>query len=511
MALHPTVIIELDGADWHVMKPLLAAGRLPNIKRLMDEGSSGDLVSSPPLISPRLWVSIHSGKTSKEHGIEFFGSATSMVKVRRVWDILEERGRTVGVLGSFVTWPPYPVRGFMIPTLFALGPETHPPEYSFYQELTLRERKKGKPGMFGAEARPRSMLWYGGQLLSHGVRLASLARAGMQLVAGRLRPRDADGRYWRRAAVHLDVTTDLLVHLIKRYRPDFVTYHIHLCDAFAHRYWKYYEPGAFGSVDPAAVRRYGDVIPRGYVEADRTVGRLRKARPEANILLVSDHGTMAMESVRNSYRLSIETFLKLIAVPHDVIPANVGLMTFLYYPTPERMVEARSYLQSIKFRDDGKPVFDVFNEEALLGLRLTNDLWGQEVAADRVIDLGPHGTVKFGEIFLEQRMEVSGTHRLEGVAILAGPDLRRGVALEGASIFDVTPTVLALAGLPVAEDMQGKVWQQSIKPEFLAEHPLGRIPTYETGAGPGARGGDGAAGAEASEKVKSRLRSLGYL
>ncbi len=119
---NPTVVIELDGADWKVIRPLLDAGRLPNIARMIAEGSSGDLVSSPPLISPRLWVTIFTGRTSKEHGVEFFGSSTSMVRCKRIWDILGERGATVGVLGTFVTWPPYPVKGFMIPSLFALGP-----------------------------------------------------------------------------------------------------------------------------------------------------------------------------------------------------------------------------------------------------------------------------------------------------------------------------------------------------------------------------------------------------
>ncbi len=506
---HPIVVIELDGADWHVMKPMLAAGRLPNIARMMEQGSSGDLVSSPPLISPRLWVSIHSGKTSKEHGVEFFGSSTSMVKVKRVWDILAERGATVGVIGSFVTWPPYPVNGFMIPSLFALGPETWPEEYSFYQELTLRERKKGKAGMFGKEA-SRSSAYYAWKLATHGVSAGTLARGALQQVAAKVRPRPADDRYWRRAAMHTRITTEFLVHLIGKHSPDFVTYHIHLCDAFAHRYWKYYEPGAFSGVDPAEVARYGDVIPRGYEEADRTVGALRKAAPGANFLLISDHGTMAMESVRNSYRLSIESFLERIGLDHHVIPANVGFMTFLYFNEQPMMAATRKTLEAVRFKDDGRPVFDVFNEESLLGLRLSNDLWGKEVPDDRAIDVAGRASARFGDIFLPHRMEVSGTHRLEGVAVLAGPDFRRGGSIEGATIFDITPTVLALAGLPAADDMPGRVLERALAPELLASRPAGRVATYETG-GQGAAAAAADANPEASEKVKSRLRSLGYL
>lgn len=51
-------------------------------------------------------------------------------------------------------------------------------------------------------------------------------------------------------------------------------------------------------------------------------------------------------------------------------------------------------------------------------------------------------------------------HRDYGMVVMAGPDIRKDVLIHGASQLDITPTILAMMGLPVAEDMDGKVLQQ---------------------------------------------------
>ena len=48
-------------------------------------------------------------------------------------------------------------------------------------------------------------------------------------------------------------------------------------------------------------------------------------------------------------------------------------------------------------------------------------------------------------------------HRPYGTFVLAGPDIRQDELVFGATLLDVTPTVLALFGLPVGRDMDGKV------------------------------------------------------
>lgn len=48
-------------------------------------------------------------------------------------------------------------------------------------------------------------------------------------------------------------------------------------------------------------------------------------------------------------------------------------------------------------------------------------------------------------------------HSPYGILVIHGPGIRQDETIFGASLLDVTPTLLALYGLPVAEDMDGKV------------------------------------------------------
>jgi hypothetical protein len=66
-------------------------------------------------------------------------------------------------------------------------------------------------------------------------------------------------------------------------------------------------------------------------------------------------------------------------------------------------------------------------------------------------------------------------HQPFGVAILHGPDIKQGRRLVDCSIFDVAPTMLALIGLPVGEDMHGRIWAEAFEGarEFLS------IPSWE--------------------------------
>ena len=100
---------------------------------------------------------------------------------------------------------------------------------------------------------------------------------------------------------------------------------------------------------------------------------------------------------------------------------------------------------------------------------------------------------------------LTGTHRSEaaaqGVLFARG----RGIAPAGSAgpvgVADVTPTVLAWLGLPVAGDMDGRV------AGFLAAGEVARIPTWDTR--PVERLPLGDSGVEA--EIVERLRELGYL
>lgn len=57
-------------------------------------------------------------------------------------------------------------------------------------------------------------------------------------------------------------------------------------------------------------------------------------------------------------------------------------------------------------------------------------------------------------------------HSPLGVFVAKGPGIKKGGRVFGASVLDITPTLLALYGLPVGKDMEGKVLSQAFEEEW---------------------------------------------
>ena len=91
-----------------------------------------------------------------------------------------------------------------------------------------------------------------------------------------------------------------------------------------------------------------------------------------------------------------------------------------------------------------------------------------------------------------------------GILIARGPGVPRGARSEGATILDLAPTLLAALGLPVPEEMQGRVLR-----ELLGQRAsLPRVPTWSP---PGTESTVPSEDPHAAEEAERRLRALGYL
>jgi len=102
-------------------------------------------------------------------------------------------------------------------------------------------------------------------------------------------------------------------------------------------------------------------------------------------------------------------------------------------------------------------------------------------------------------------------HEPYGIFLAAGPGIRKGVELEGASVLDVTPTLLHYLGLPVGRDMEGKVLE-IFEPDFLAKHPIRYVATYEDpSAAPAATESIAPEDPQALAENIEALRALGYV
>src|SRR5437870_974718 len=115
--------------------------------------------------------------------------------------------------------------------------------------------------------------------------------------------------------------------------------------------------------------------------------------------------------------------------------------------------------------------------------------------------------VIFREHRPSQDSEWGGTHRLNGILIGRGPVLKTDAEIENAQLIDLAPTLLHLLGVPVPEDMDGKVLTSVFRSDFLTAHPV------RAGTASGTSWADRPSGYtdEESAKVEERLQALGYL
>ena len=99
-------------------------------------------------------------------------------------------------------------------------------------------------------------------------------------------------------------------------------------------------------------------------------------------------------------------------------------------------------------------------------------------------------------------------HRPFGVVCMKGDHIKQDERIYGATLLDITPTVLTLFGLPVGEDMDGRVLVQA----FDEPPAITRIPSWENEAGEcGMHPSDLRMDPAAAQAVLQQFVALGYI
>jgi tetratricopeptide (TPR) repeat protein len=105
-------------------------------------------------------------------------------------------------------------------------------------------------------------------------------------------------------------------------------------------------------------------------------------------------------------------------------------------------------------------------------------------------------------------------HRQYGTLVISGPNIKNDQRVYGASLLDITPTVLWLLGHPVAQDMDGKALTQILDVEVPPQAET--IDSYETGERFHALMPEGSASTDGedpwtAQKMLDQLAGLGYI
>ena len=98
-------------------------------------------------------------------------------------------------------------------------------------------------------------------------------------------------------------------------------------------------------------------------------------------------------------------------------------------------------------------------------------------------------------------------HEPDGIFVAAGAGIRSGGRVEGATVLDVTPTLLHALGLAVGKDMDGRVLDEV----FEESRPIEYVATYETGEPRATVAADEDYGEEELAESLAGLEALGYV
>lgn len=188
-------------------------------------------------------------------------------------------------------------------------------------------------------------------------------------------------------------------------------------------------------------------------------------------------------------------------------------LELLYYGTVDvvshrfwKYMEPSTYLQGDVDPEEAR-LYGEAIEGAYRSLDETlSEVVGAESEPIRILVLSDHG---FRENQDPKRTTSSGWHRRQGIFVAAGPDFVEGALLSPGSVVDVAPTVLYAAGLPVADDMDGRPSLDLFRPEFSVAHEVGRIASYEPEV---ARvRSESPVASPVDEEILTRLKALGYI
>lgn len=287
------LVVGWDGADWEVLEPLASRGMMPNLARLMAEGTWGELKSFTPLLSPLIWTTMATGLGPEEHGILDFvevdpesGQKVPITgrqrKVPALWNMVSAAGMEVVVSGWWATWPAEPVHGVMVSDrLFHMHEDASgaPPAGTvvFPAEVEPRYRELAKRAEIETDAEAvRSLL----PVTAEACSKAFAEGRGMADPIDGFRRILVGTRTYLGAALNAAETT-----------PDLTMAYCIGTDEIGHVLSPYLPPPLPGA-DPAFSTQARIGVERYFAVVDRWLGRLLATCPtgECAVLLVSDHG-----------------------------------------------------------------------------------------------------------------------------------------------------------------------------------------------------------------------------
>jgi predicted AlkP superfamily phosphohydrolase/phosphomutase len=553
-----TIVIGLDGATFDLIKPWAAEAYLPNLNKIMQEGAHGDLGSTLPPMTAPAWTAFATGCNPGKHRLYDwiarepdsyrFTPVTALDgKAPTIYSLLSQYGRKVVALNIPMTYPPTPVNGVMVS-----GMPTPSTDVRFtYPEQTYQEILDAvgdyilypDPGEAYSDSGIDSFL----------EKLYRSADLRMQTFAYLREREDPD------FAMMVFNGTDTISHALWKFMdPAHPLHDPTKAEKYGNAIRDYYQyvdsllGGVINSLDENTTlmvmsdHGFGPfhkfihvnnwLIREGFMSIKSgAISRIKKASFQAgftpmnvyNTLMQLGFGRLKREVVRGQGQDMLKTlFLSFEDVDWSRTEAyslgNVGQIYINlagrepsgcvqpgeeYEQTRSRIMER---LLELRDPDTGENVVEAVyrREDIYAGDYL--DKAPDIVFMPTRLEYFGFGEYEFGSHKIIEAMErgISGTHRMNGIFLAYGAHVKPGTEVAGASLVDLAPTILHLMSASIPEQMDGRILEEAISPDF---QPLDVAMDETWTAGDDGFGDDQGLTEDQKRVVAERLRGLGYV
>jgi predicted AlkP superfamily phosphohydrolase/phosphomutase len=415
---YKVIIMGIDAGTWNIIVPLVKEGKMPNFEKLICEGAVGNLRSEEPMYSPVLWTTIATGKKRDKHGItNFLVESADGTKMLPV----TTSERLVKAFWNIAS--EYGKKVGLSGWYVSWPAEKVNGWIASDQSWPTRERKLGLK--------------------------VALAQAKGKPLPDRTYPLDLQKEIDKFHVTPDDIPTDDMERLGVSFthQPEGLFFaEGELPDEVRYSYaqdlsWERVANYIWDTKKPDILGVYFNGVD---VTSHLLFGQYRYYR-------MREYGEVS------------PTFPTVIA-PYSI---QSGSQTLL---TPE---DRRAYVEGRVLER-----YYMWMNEVLGGfMRRMDDHTVIIVCSDH--GFGEYNGTKPVILPDGSYMRPGFWHAINGMVALYGKPIKRGYTIQKASITDITPTLLYLAGIPPAKDMDGHVIEEAIDPNFLKENPIKTVPSYE--------------------------------
>ncbi|HMB70236.1 MAG TPA: alkaline phosphatase family protein [bacterium] len=278
------LILGIDGTAPRLVKVWMSEGKLPNLRSLAEQGSSGRIRGDEVILSPRIWTSVATGKSPALHGIKAWvlpGNRLYQGSDRRgaaLWTIASAAGLRVATVNWLATHPPEKIDGVVISEL------AQPGRSESLQNMGRRFGWDGDPpreyqvaAVWPPEWQPRVAE------IAEGVERAPDSGAFARPLLRGIREDD-------------ELAARLALRVEREIRPDLLMVLLQGNDRISHFNWcgVVIDPERYPEERrprPVRMKRAGEEMLAYYRYTDSLVGRLlERFGPDDLVIVLSDHG-----------------------------------------------------------------------------------------------------------------------------------------------------------------------------------------------------------------------------